>query len=292
MKIQKLHIVSFVFLAVVVLAGCTKRDLLRRPDEAYLRIVLDWGAYNKPTSTGYHFYDSKGGECVYYDGTTDGFEGYVPAETYKVVIFNTDCSTAKVQNNNDYESDSFVANPKTTRDGSDFIENVDNVYGEGAMEIVVPRFSADPIVRVVKPVNFVRKITYILNPGTLSGIESLRVIQTGAVVDKSITKRQSLSRSTSSVTGEGVYNAGEGTYTASVSAMGFLDSCILTAIVTFEDGVTEKTIPFDLSDELVNFPEEDKTFLLTLQFENGDEIKVNVNLHGWKKGGSGGGVIE
>lgn len=120
------------------LAGCTERDIQEKPGEGYVKINLDWGTHTPPAATGYYFYDKN---CVnagiYREGTADGFEGYLPCDTYNVIIFNTDMTGAEPMCVGGYEDDC-VAAMAATRTAPAQVLHVGNVFGAGIEELVVP----------------------------------------------------------------------------------------------------------------------------------------------------------
>lgn len=278
-------------IALSSLAGCTRRSLLDDSDKVPFKIVLDWGTYSKPSATGYFFYEMNGGAPLYLTGTTEGFEGYILPGTYRIVIFNTDPVNASLQNNGSYEDDHFVANELQSRKDGDFIECVSNVYGTGISEVTVPRASKVPVVESARPVDLVRRVTYLLSIDEIANIESLTLQQSGAIVDKRIVSNLPFTGNSASLLGNPHLNE-EGLFEVQLSAFGFVGPCILTATVTFVDGTTAKTIPIDITEELIHQPEDDIIINLVLQLEDIGEIMATVKIHGWKAGGSGGAIIQ
>lgn len=278
-------------IALYSLTGCTRRNLLDESDRVPLKIVLDWGTYSKPSATGYYFYDSEGSAPLYREGTTEGFEGYIYPGTYRIVIFNTDPINARVQNIGRYEDDHFLANPLQLRSEGNAIECVNNVYGTGLTEVNVSRFAKAPIVHNARPVELIRRVTYTLNLDEITHIKSLRLQQSGAIIDKRIESNLPYTGASALLHREAQKNE-DGLFETQLSAFGFVGPCILTATVTFEDGSTASTIPVDMTDELVEQSEDDKTINLVLQLEDIGEVMATVKIHGWKAGGTGGTTIQ
>lgn len=278
-------------LALLSLTGCTRRDLLDDSDKVPFKIVLDWGTYSKPSATGYFFYDDKGSDPLYLEGTTEGFEGYLLPGTYRIVIFNTDPVNATLQNNGNHEDDCFVAKGWNTRSTPTIIESVSNVYGTGITGVTIPRTATEPVVQNAKPVELVRRVTYTLDLGSIGGIKSLEVHQSGAIVDKRIVSNKPYTGNSAALLREALLNE-NGTYETRLSVFDFVGPCLLTVTATFEDGTTASTAPLDMTDKLVDQPEDDITIVLVLQLENIGEVKASVKIHGWKTGGSGGIIIQ
>lgn len=291
MKIARYDILLLMALSTLYsLTGCTRRDL-DNSDKVPFKIVLDWGAYNKPSATGYFFYDDKGSAPLYLEGTADGFEGYVLPGTYRIGIFNTDPVNASLQNNGNHEDDCFVANEWKSRSTPEIIESVSNVYGTGITGVTIPRSATEPIVQRAKPVELVRRVTYTLDVGSIGGIKTLEVLQGGAIIDKRIVSNKPYTGNSAALHREALLNK-DGLFETQLSVFDFVGPCQLTVTATFEDGTTASTAPIDLTDELVNQPEDDITINLVLQLEGIGEVKAAVKIHGWKTGGSGGIIIQ
>lgn len=274
------------------LSGCTRRDLLDYPEKVPFKIVLDWGYYVKPSATGYYLYDDRGSEPLYLEGTADGFEGYVPPGTYRIAVFNTDPVNASVRNTGNFDEDYFVATPLQQRSDPGMIASVRNVYGTGITGVVVPRYTDKPIVHRASPVQLVRRVSYTIDTQPILGIESLELFQGGAMVDKCIVSNKPLTGNTTSLYGKATFDEGKKLYLTELSAFGFVGPCLLTATATLDDGTTMTTIPVDLTEDLIDYSEEDITINIVLRFEDIGDIKVAVKVHGWKVGGSGGSIIQ
>ena len=274
------------------LTGCTRRDLLEGSDKVPFKIMLDWGTYSKPLATGYLFYDDKGSAPLYLEGTADGFEGYLLPGIYRIGIFNTDPVNASLQNNGNHEDDCFVANGWQSRSTPDIIESVSNVYGTGITEVTIPRSAVEPIVQKAKPVELVRRVTYILDVGSVGGIKSLEVYQGGAIIDKRIVSNKPYTGNSAALLRKALLNK-DGFFETQLSVFDFVGPCQLTITATFEDGTTASTTPIDMTEDLINQPEDDITINLVLQLEDiNDEVKAAVKIHGWKTGGSGEIIIQ
>lgn len=292
MKITKYDIsLLSALIALYSLTGCTRRSLLDESDRVPLKIVLDWGTYSKPSATGYYFYDSEGSAPLYREGTAEGFEGYIYPGTYRIVIFNTDPVKARVRNIGKYEDDHFVANQLQLRSEGNAIECVSNAYGTGITEVKVPRFPKAPIVQNARPIELIRRVTYTLDLDGITNAKSLALQQSGAIIDKRIVSNSPYTGTSASLHREAQKDK-DGHFVVQLSAFGFVEPCILTATVTFEDGSTASTTPVDMTDELINQPEDDKTISLVLQLEDIGDVMVAVKIHGWKAGGTGGTTIQ
>lgn len=293
MKIARYDIwILSALLVVCSLSGCTRRDLSDYPDGVPLRIVLEWGYNTRPAATGYHFYDGEGNPPFYREGTADGFEGNIPPGTYRVVIYNTDPVNASHRHVGNYDEDHFVAHQIQQRSTDGKIESVSNVYGAGITEVAVPRFSETPIVRSATPARLTRRVSYTLDVGGIGGIASLELYQGGAITDKCIVSNKPLTGNTASLYGKATFDDDKNLYLSELSAFGFFGPCPLTATATFVDGSTATTVPIDLNEDLVEHGEEDITLNLVLKLADQGDINVQVKIHGWKVGGSGGSIIQ
>lgn len=293
MKITRYDIWMLSALLVVCsLSGCTRRDLSDYPDGVPLRIVLEWGYNTRPGATGYYFYDDKGSAPLFREGTADGFEGYIPPGNYRVAVFNTDPVNASHRKIGVYEQDHFAANQVQQRSTDGRIESVSNVYGTGITDVAVPRFSETPVVHSATPVRLTRRVSYTLDIGGIGGVTSLELYQGGAITDKCIVSNKPLTGNTASLYGVATLDGDKNLYLSELSAFGFYGPCPLTATATFVDGSTATTVPIDLEEDLVIYGEDDIILNLVLKLADQGDINVQVKIHGWKVGGSGGSIIQ
>lgn len=269
---------------IILLGGCTRRDLLVHPDDGYLRIRLDWRSYKEPQATGYYFYNSRGDAPIYREGTSRGFEGYLPAETYKVVIFNTDMVGADMINKQNYDEDQVVARELSSRGIPDYINHVENVYAIGITEVTVPKGKvADE--RVAKPVNFVKRLTCIIHPGDVEDINDIDVELCGAVPGRYNVANLPTTDQTSTLKSNARYKSESDTYETYITSLGYMGTCDLVIFVNYENGGMEEALPISLTEELNNFPEDDKVVEFTFYLPSGKEMQLQVAIEGWKESG-------
>lgn len=271
-------------LILLIFNSCTRRDLMMRPNDGYLRIILDWRHYAPPKTTGFYFYNSKGDAPLYREGTYAGFEGYLPAEIYKVVIFNTDMVQADVVNMNSYDEDHVLARPLETKAGLKYLNHVDKVFATGITEVVVPKGKVAEE-RFAEPENFVKTVTCIIHPEDVKNIGTIDVELCGAVTGRYHVSNLPNSDETALLKSTAVYKVDSNTYEASIKSLGYMGVCDMNLLINYKNDSKEELLPITLTEELNNFPEDNKTVEVTLPLSTGEEIKVNILIHGWKDEG-------
>lgn len=286
-----IYIVSSVVLMAMLLFGCTRRDLEMRPDNGYLKINLHWKQSSVPGVTTYYFYNSRGEEAIVAEGTSSGFEGRLPADTYHVVISNREMSGASYQVNGSHENDIVLAGEVTHRAAPGYIGSVEKVFGTGLKDIVVPR-SEIPVVVDAYPKSYTRYITFILQSDALDNVSALSVEVNGIIYSVKAFSGESSTTETSVIRSDASRKDGEKDFSTTVSVFGFIGKNNVTADVTFSGGETVTTLPTDVSEDLAALPEEGGTVIVPLKFPNGGEFNLSLVVRPWGLGGSGGAVIE
>lgn len=282
----------YIYLSVLLVeilflsTGCTRRSLLEEmhphTTEGLLKINLECLGSSKPRSMGFYFYCCEGKEPFYREGTIQGFEGYIPAGTYDVVICNPDVIGVGVKNYQGYKADQVEANIHT--EDASCIEHVDNIYGTGLEHVVIP---PDAVVeKTAIPQNLVKKLTILLRARTRKKVEEMQVNLSGAVMRKRIVDLH-ISEETSDIKSYAVYDSAENAFRTSISTLGFKGKCPINVHLTYEDKARATCIPIDLTPVLLVFPEEEKTLEYTLLLPDGEEIQMSVQLHQWVSGGGG-----
>lgn len=286
-----IYIILSIVLIAMLMFGCTRRDLEMRPDNGYLKINLHWKQSSVPGVTTYYFYNSRGGEPIVAEGTSSGFEGWLPAETYHVIISNKEMSGASYQVNGSHENDIILAGEVFHRAGPGYIGSVERVFGTGLEEIEVPR-SEIPVVVDAYPQSYTRYITFILQSDALDNVSALSVDVDGIIYSVKAFSGEAASMGTAVVRAEASRKDGEKDFSTTVSVFGFIDKNEVTADVTFSGGETVTTLPSDITDDLAALPEEGGTVIVPLKFPDGGEFNLTMVVRPWSWGGSGGAVIE
>lgn len=286
-----IYIVSSTVLIAMLLSGCTRRDLEMRPDNGYLKINLHWQQSSVPGVTTYYFYNSRGEEAIVAEGTSSGFEGWLPAETYHVVISNREMSGASYQVNGSHEDDIVLAGEVAHRVVPGYIGSVEKVFGTGLEDIVVPR-SEIPVVVDAYPKSYTRYITFILQSDALDDVTALTVEVNGIIYSVKAFSGESSTQETSVIRSDASRKDGEKDFSTTVSVFGYIGKNEVTADVTFSGGDTVTTLPSDVTDDFAALPEEGGTVIVPMKFPDGGGFNLSMVVRPWRWGGSGGAVIE
>lgn len=286
-----IYIISSIVLIALLLFGCTRRDLEMRPDNGYLKINLHWNQASVPEVTTYYFYNSRGDKAIVAEGSSSGFEGWLPSDTYYVIISNKEMSGASYQINGSNESDIVLAGEVTQRAAPRYIGNVENVFGTWLEEIKIPA-SVVPVVVDAYPLTYVRYITFVLQSDALENAEAAQIDVSGIIYAVKAFSGEAATMESSTIRSDVSRISGKTDFTTTVSVFGFIGKNEIVAKVTFANGESVTTIPQDISEELAALPEEGGTLIITLQFPDGNEINLSMVVHPWGWGGNGGAVIE
>ena len=287
----KLYTVLSTILITLVLSGCTRRDLEMRPGKGYLKINLHWKQSATPEVTTYYFYNSRGDEAIVAEGTSAGYEGWLPEESYHVVISNRGMTGASYQVNGSHEKDIVFAEEVVSRATPGYIGNVENVYGAGLEEIKVPA-SDIPLVVDAFPRTYVRYITFILQSDALENVSDLSVEVSGIIYAVNAFTGEWATTEASTIQSDIVQNQGEEDFSTMVSVFGFIGTNIITVKARFPGEESITTLPSDITEELAALPDEGGTLVIPLQFPDGGKLEVTMKVHPWGWGGNGSGIIE
>lgn len=271
-------------------AGCTRRTLDARPDGSPVRIILDWRDNTPTDATGFVFYNNDGSAPLYYGGNSNGFEGRLPAGTYSVAIFNTDAAGAKAEYGLGYSTDYFHAMERT-RAVPQYIGVIDNVFGCGIEELVVPK-SHIGVESTATPVNYVKKVDFTIDPRNVQNIDFLTVCLSGVVYSVRITSGEQADADATIVIDDTDYDAAAQRYKARVTVFGFSGTNETWVTVNYDDGNKEDTIPKDITQEIKDSGEAGIEINLDLQLESGEEIGMNVKVLPWDGSGTGSGIVD
>lgn len=112
---------SFGLWAMLLAAGCTKKDLDSRADEGYVEIVLDWGS-ERPAGKRFDFYPVDGGEPLTFASDApecnvpgcEGFKGSLPSGDYRMIVATCEeGQCVEFRNSHSYESAAFFVSRVT-----------------------------------------------------------------------------------------------------------------------------------------------------------------------------------
>lgn len=287
----KIYIVLSTALVTLVLFGCTRRDLEMRLGKGYLKINLHWKQSATPEVTTYYFYNSRGDEAIIAEGTSAGYEGWLPEESYHVVISNRKMSGASYQVNGGHEKDIVFAEELVSRAAPGYIGNVEQVYGAGLEDIKVPA-SDIPVVVDAFPRTYVRYVSFILQSDALENVSALSVEVSGIIYAVKAFTGEWSTTETSTIQSDILKSPENEDFSTTVSVFGFIGTNIITVKATFpgQDSVT--TLPLDITEELAALPDEGGTLIIPLQFPDGGKFEIAMKVHPWGWGGNGSGIIE
>lgn len=287
----RIYTVLSVVLIGFVLSGCTRRDLEMRPDKGYLKINLHWSQSSIPKVTTYYFYNSRGDEPIIAEGTSAGFEGWLPNETYHVVISNKEMSGASYQVNGSHENDIVFAQEVAHRAAPGYIGNVEKVFGTGLEGVKVPQ-SEIPVVVDAYPRSYVRYITFLLQSDELDNVSAMTVDVNGIIHSVNAFSGKAASLETSAIRSNASRSGKEKDFKTTVSVFGFIGKNEVKADITFSGGDTVTTLPYDVTEDLAALPEEGGTVIIPLKLPDGGAFNLSMEVHPWGWGSSGSVVVE
>lgn len=88
------------------LGSCAEGALDARPSEGHAAIYASWNETGSLPTSGFrfYFYPQAGGGALVYEATSTGFEGNLPAGSYRVIACSTDARNAVYQGMESYSS--------------------------------------------------------------------------------------------------------------------------------------------------------------------------------------------
>lgn len=128
-----LRFVSSLFVPVALALGlgsCTERTLEAQPTEGYAVIHASWNDGVIPPTSGFrfYFYPENGSRVLEYDAAATGFEGSLPAGTYRVIACSTDARNAVYQGMESYSSAAVRALPDVSSRAVSYYAQPSGVY--------------------------------------------------------------------------------------------------------------------------------------------------------------------
>lgn len=269
---------------ILIVSGC-----IRKPEEVWININLDWKEYIPPKETMFVFYGNRGTHT--HIGNPHGFQGFLPPDTYQVIVYNTDMKNAHAEIEGSYHTDKIVAAPALTRtdNSGEKLGLVDRVFGTGIQSI---NLSAKAFSIEVQPLSYAKKVTFFIDPGSIPDIESVHLRIDGIIKSRYITRNEAIETGAGFITDIAGYDSSVRKYSSIVSALGYTKTSRLIIELHYTGGHVETTVPIHLAEHLAEFPEDSKTVEFTPIFPEGKQITVSAFIHGWNDGAPGAGVVE
>lgn len=123
-----------------------------------VRLSLDWQTLrNYPSDMTYYFYKDGAVRPVIRTGSSSGYEGTLPAGSYKVIVCNTDCENVLLETDNGYDAAyGKVRQVSVLKSTSVQVAGPVNFYGTGSrsIEVAGKRITTE----VLYPANLVRTL--------------------------------------------------------------------------------------------------------------------------------------
>lgn len=296
MKNEKLHI--SVWLAAGILlagttSGCTKRSLSQRPSDGPLKIEFVWpgetaAAKAVPTGAQVLLYGSDGSLFRTVQCSAEGHECRVPADTYTVLVVNSDRSNAVCDQEESHRDCCVVA--ADDPDNENAVRHVDNVYCIGEERVEVKPGNTTTTVTLY-PQDVVKRIRFSIDPDYIDDIESLGLGMTGVVPSVCLKDCSDAQDGTKNIRAEAQPEGTTGLYTARMSVFGWRGRNIVTATIRHTDGSEETTVPQDISSQLQALADDGGTVAVTLGLPDGGEIAVTATVESWGTGNGSGTAV-
>lgn len=125
---------------MLVQGSCAEKPLDVRPTEGRVVIHASWNSSTLPPTTGlrFYFYPQNGDSVLSYDASPTGFEGDLPAGTYRVIACSTDAGGAVYQNMESYSTASVTAVAATQSRAVNYYAQPSGVYVLQISDLTVP----------------------------------------------------------------------------------------------------------------------------------------------------------
>lgn len=141
---------GLIFLTVLLLAGCVKREL-ELPEGQTVRIGFDWSeladTQNKPSSLQLRFYGPEGNFLFVRTSAPDRFESHLPEGKYKILIYTPDTAGIGYEHMDTFGEAQITVPAQQTGEVSP--DNPPNIYGTSVGNLsVVNGHAADTTVTV------------------------------------------------------------------------------------------------------------------------------------------------
>lgn len=125
---------------MLVQGSCAEKPLDVRPTEGRVVIHASWNSSTLPPTTGlrFYFYPQNGEGVLSYDAGPTGFEGDLPAGSYRVIACSTDASGAVYQNMGSYSTASVTAASGAESRAVNYYAQPSGVYVLHISDLTVP----------------------------------------------------------------------------------------------------------------------------------------------------------
>lgn len=286
--LQKLIPVLLLSVSSLFFGGCTRQGLQDLPTEGTASITLDWGNLysgdTTPTGVKCYFYGSKG-TAFEKDSSSTGVTQALPADTYKVLIYNTGASNVTYSGLESY-SGATVSASSPTKAAATLLQP-SCVYSVGMENLVVS--AGNTVSTSMKPLDLVKRADIkIALTGKTSTIGSCSCSLDGIVGNVNLAT--GTIQSTTGVIGSAL-TAATGSYESTLSFFGRASGAKnnLSVTVGFTGGGS-RTTSVDISSELAKLGTTGAGVNIDLSIKVSDtEILVTgITVHDWDKvsGGS------
>ena len=284
--LYKKYIGVILLLSAVVIGGCTERELSERPKDGVLKINLEWPDGHSVEGASLWLYGSDGSRYSNIECMAEGHECRVPADSYTILVTNSDCSNAGCH---DSETSQACCMKAERMPDGDLLKHVGKVFCTGADEVMVKRGNQATEITLY-PENTVKKIHFRIDPNYIEDIADMDVRMVGVVPSVKVMDGSDAGEATGEVSAKAKSETG-GLYSADMSVFGWRGENIVTVTVIHTDGSTEITIPQDISEQLAQLPKEGGTVNITLFLPDGGEIALTVTVKAWESGTGSGTVM-
>lgn len=286
-KLYKICVSAALLFAAGVLTGCTERPLSIRSADGSLTVHLVWPAGQSVAGAQVWLYDSRGEFYQVSECPSGGYSGRVPADTYTVLVVNSDCSNADCEHYGSWRECCIQADRAESEDRT--LQQVGKVFCTGTGGVAVKHGSV-PTEITLYPKNVVKKLHFDIDPGHIADIADMKIVMTGIVPSVLLIDGSDAGEPTGAVE-VAAQSEGDGSYSADMSVFGWRGGNMVAVTIRQSDGSTVTTLPQDLSDQLAQLPDEGGTVHLTLVFPDGSEVELTVTVKDWESGSGSGTVM-
>lgn len=295
---MKKSIIRHIYIAVALTAaamtasGCVERELSLRPSDGPLKVDFEWpeeamSGGNSVEGAHLLLYGSDGTMFKHYECSPDGFEGRVPADTYILLLINSDFMNSDCAH--DESSEDCCVYALQTEDSEGTLMQVYNVYCTGIGGVTVAPGN-NPTEVTMYPENVVKHLTFDIDPNYVENISELHITMSGVIPSVRLLDGADAGDQTQSVSAEASPRE-DGTYAGSMSVFGWRGDNIVTAEIVYSDGREPQTsIGVDIGDQLEALPEEGGSVDIVLELPDGGEIDITIGVEPWKPG-TGSGIV-
>ncbi|WP_319504903.1 DUF5119 domain-containing protein [Bacteroides graminisolvens] len=229
---------------IVCAVACTEGTLDNPPTEGRVVIHASWNSASPPaTGLRFYFYPLSGGSALTYDAASTGFEGNLPAGSYRVIACSTDASRAVYEGMESYSTASVTAVTTTDSRSLSYYAQPSGVYALHISELRVPLQDVVETSSVPDTLSRRVNLSFLLLGGeSLSSLSGLmRGIQpTVLIATKTYRGEAGVTSFTASVSGNRA--------TARVGVLGLLDPLgnlpyrnLMDLTLTLKDGSVQTT---------------------------------------------------